>query len=185
MPALCLLLDDLTEDLLLRTFEHLGARPLACAELVSTRWRGTVQRGHAKLWRAKCLEAWQLTGPQQALQLPAALSSAAQRSAGWKDVLRDVYARTSRWDSWAAAKAKTLRDHPDGADAALAPGVSIVVDGLDAALVANHLAKLDTACPPGTILRSCGDAPPWRVRPGRRAVGRNSRSPQVGPGTPC
>ena len=27
--------------------------------------------------------------------------------------------------------------------------------------------------------------PPWRVRPGRRAVGRNSRSPQVGPGTPC
>ena len=34
-------------------------------------------------------------------------------------------------------------------------------------------------------LRSCGDAPPWRVRPGRRAVGRNSRSPQVGPGTPC
>ena len=24
--------------------------------------------------------------------------------------------------------------------------------------------------------------PPWRVRPGRRAVGRNSRSPQVGPG---
>ena len=34
-------------------------------------------------------------------------------------------------------------------------------------------------------VRSCGDAPPWRVRPGRRAVGRNSRSPQVGPGTPC
>ena len=34
-------------------------------------------------------------------------------------------------------------------------------------------------------LRSCGDAPPWRVRPGRRAVGRNSRSPQVGPGTSC
>ena len=33
--------------------------------------------------------------------------------------------------------------------------------------------------------RSCGDTPPWRVRPGRRAVGRNSRSPQVGPGTPC
>ena len=33
--------------------------------------------------------------------------------------------------------------------------------------------------------RSCGDAPPWRVRPGRRAVGRNSRPPQVGPGTPC
>ena len=32
---------------------------------------------------------------------------------------------------------------------------------------------------------SCGDAPPWRVRPGRRAVGRNSQSPQVGPGTPC
>ena len=35
------------------------------------------------------------------------------------------------------------------------------------------------------LARSCGDAPPWRVRPGRRAVGRNSRSPQVGPGTPC
>ena len=27
-----------------------------------------------------------------------------------------------------------------------------------------------------TLARSCGDAPPWRVRPGRRAVGRNSRS---------
>ena len=34
-------------------------------------------------------------------------------------------------------------------------------------------------------LRSCGDAPPWRVRPGRRAVGRNSRSPQVGPARTC
>ena len=38
---------------------------------------------------------------------------------------------------------------------------------------------------PTYLKRSCGDAPPWRVRPGRRAVGRNSRSPQVGPGTPC
>ena len=41
------------------------------------------------------------------------------------------------------------------------------------------------ASPANPHFISCGDAPPWRVRPGRRAVGRNSRSPQVGPGTPC
>ena len=35
------------------------------------------------------------------------------------------------------------------------------------------------------MVRSCGDAPPWRVRPGRRAVGRNSKPPQGGLGTPC
>ena len=136
MPPL-LLLDDLTEDLLLRVFEHLALKPLAAAERASARWRATVQRGHARLWRARCLEAWRLAGPQPALQLPPALSTPAQRSAGWKDVLRDVYARTSRWDSWAAAKAKGLRDHR-------APTV-----GVD---TAAHMAKLDTACPPGTVL---------------------------------
>ena len=41
------------------------------------------------------------------------------------------------------------------------------------------------ATPDRGQVRSCGDDPPWQVRPGRRAVGRNSRSPQVGPGTLC
>ena len=35
------------------------------------------------------------------------------------------------------------------------------------------------------VVKKLWRCPPWRVRPGRRAVGRNSRPPQVGPGTPC
>ena len=61
------------------------------------------------------------------------------------------------------------------------PTCLLLGDGIADDTLLNIARFLPTARDP----RSCGDAPPWRVRPGRRAVGRNSRSPQVGPGTPC
>ena len=63
-------LDDLHDDLLLRTFVHLDAPGLLAAECVAPRWQLLVKLGHEKLWRAQCLRAWGLRGPQPRVTLP-------------------------------------------------------------------------------------------------------------------
>lgn len=134
--------DDLTDDLLLRVFEHLEEpRSLATVEAVSPRWRCVVEIGHARCWRGACLRAWRLTGAQPSLRLPTTLVTPTALSAGWKDVLRDVYVRTSRAGGWAHARAKlTAGDSQRGAAMIEPPNGSTYV--LPAGLVGDEDGEL-------------------------------------------
>ena len=156
-------LDDLHDDLLLRTFVHLDAPGLLAAECVAPRWQLLVKLGHEKLWRAQCLRAWGLRGPQPQLQLPAALAGAAagaadgRRSAAWKDVWRDLTLRTSRVvrRNTSAAGPARLRGEIARLPSEMEPDRDgkLVVDGCtvrlgpDTAIPGNQCARAATAFP--------------------------------------
>ncbi len=158
--------DDLTDDLLLRVFEQLEEpRSLAAAEAVSPRWRCVVEVGHDRCWRGACLRAWSLKGAQPSLRLPTTLATPTALSAGWKDVLRDVYVRTSRAGGWAHARAKNsqreaaMMEPLNGSTYTLSAGLVGDEDGelhVEARSVTEHHAP---AVENGDVVRLRDEAP--------------------------